>query len=527
MKESLKNKNLLVIIFEIIIIILGIIGITFATQKILNDRTTTNLTAGEYGLDYKGDKSVNIKDIEPIDDNLVNIDTVDNVIRLEFGVRGVSTNNNDKLIYDVMLDKMNIDCALLNKYTKWRLYKNGNLLSSGSLDPAFDGNVLTKNMRLTDIQESLPKYNQEYDNYVLLFWISESCDNLETCELVDQSSIANSKMDMEVFIAVYSGTKKKLERIPNYDNSCANKPELYDNMIPVTYRNGEWVVADSNNNSKDNLWYNYADNKWANAVVVSNKANKTIGTVIDNKDVLGYYVWIPRFRYKLWNVEDGQEGYNAYDNGIDIIFENGLGSITNEIVNNNYITHPVFKDNLRGFWVSKYEISKDNDNYRFIPNVESYHNDTVDNYNKIIDGLNNYYNLNNANIHMINNLEWGAVTYLSHSKYGVCAGDGCDNIGVNDTYISANNKQDTTTRNVYGVYDMAGASGEYVLGKPEIGTAMSEVINSNGSAWGNVNSIISGRDYVIRGGTNKNIFYFGDMSMDPIENSTRSSIVSK
>ena len=177
MKESLKNKNLLVIIFEIIIIILGIIGITFATQKILNDRTTTNLTAGEYGLDYKGDKSVNIKDIEPIDDNLVNIDTTDNVIRLEFGVRGVSTNNNDKLIYDVMLDKMNIDCALLNKYIKWRLYKNGNLLSSGSLDPAFDGSVLTKNMRLTDIQESLPKYNQEYDNYVLLFWISESCDN--------------------------------------------------------------------------------------------------------------------------------------------------------------------------------------------------------------------------------------------------------------------------------------------------------------------------------------------------------------
>ena len=124
-------------------------------------------------------------------------------------------------------------------------------------------------------------------------------------------------------------------------------------------------------------------------ILLSNKANKTIGTVIDNKDVLGYYVWIPRFRYKLWNVADGQEGYNAYDNGIDIMFENGLGSITNEIVNNNYITHPVFKDNLRGFWVSKYEISNDNDNYRFIPNVESYHNDTVDNYNKIIDLIQN------------------------------------------------------------------------------------------------------------------------------------------
>ena len=523
MKESFKNKNLLVIIFEIIIIILGIIGITFAAQKILNDRTTTSLKAGEYGLDYIGDKTIAISNIEPIDDSLINVDSRDNVIRLEFGVKGVSTNNNDKLIYDVMLDKMNIDCALLNKYTKWRLYKDGKMVSSGSLDPAFDGSVLTNNMRLTDIQESLPKYNQDYDNYVLLFWISESCDNLETCELIDQSNIANSKMDMEVFIAVYSGTKKKIERVPNYDNSCANKPELLNNMVPVTYRNGEWVVADSTNNSKDNLWYNYADNKWANAVIVSDKSNKTIGTVINDSDVLGYYVWIPRFRYKLWNSGNGDPGYNAYDDGIDIIFENGLATLNSEVVNNNYITHPVFKDNLRGFWISKYEISKA-DNYKFVPNVESYRNDTVDNYKTIIEGLNGSYNLSNANIHMITNLEWGAVTYLSHSKYGVCAGDGCDSIGVNNTYISYSNKQDTTTRNVYGVYDMAGASGEYVLGTPEIGTAMSEIITSNGSAWGNAISIISGRDCVIRGGIGKSLYSFGDISMDPVENSTRSAI---
>ena len=294
-------------------------------------------------------------------------------------------------------------------------------------------------------------------------------------------------------------------------------------MGPVTYRNGEWVVADSTNNSKDNLWYNYADNKWANAVIVSDKSNKTIGTVINDSDVLGYYVWIPRFRYKLWNSGNGDPGYNAYDDGIDIIFENGLATLNSEVVNNNYITHPVFKDNLRGFWISKYEISKA-DNYKFVPNVESYRNDTVDNYKTIIEGLNGSYNLSNANIHMITNLEWGAVTYLSHSKYGVCAGDGCDSIGVNNTYISYSNKQDTTTRNVYGVYDMAGASGEYVLGTPEIGTAMSEIITSNGSAWGNAISIISGRDCVIRGGIGKSLYSFGDISMDPVENSTRSAI---
>ena len=144
-----------------------------------------------------------------------------------------------------MLNEMDIDCSLLNKYTKWNLYKNGALLSSGSLDPAFDGAVLTDNMRLTTTQEDLPNYNEEYDNYVLIFWISESCDDLSTCKLVDQSDILNSKMNMKVFVALYSGERKEYQRVANLDGTCANKPELYENMIPVTYKEGNWVVADA------------------------------------------------------------------------------------------------------------------------------------------------------------------------------------------------------------------------------------------------------------------------------------------
>ena len=36
-----------------------------------------------------------------------------------------------------------------------------------------------------------------------------------------------------------------------------------------------------------------------------------------------------------------------------------------------YLTHPSFRDNLRGFWISKYELGNDN---KFIPNVESLRN---------------------------------------------------------------------------------------------------------------------------------------------------------
>ena len=527
MMNSLKNKNLFVIVFEIIIIILGVIGISLATSALLNNRTTTIITASEFNLDYKGDKVVSMEEMEPISDNLVNINTTDNVIRAEFSVRGVQENNNDKLIYDVMLDKMNIDCSLLNEYTKWRLYKNGKMISDGSLDPKFDGNVLTDNMRLTDIQQDLPKYNKEYDNYVLIIWISEGCDDLTTCKLVDQSMIADSKMSMNIFIALYSGAKKKYVRVGNSDNSCANRPVLYDNMVPVTYINGEWKVTDKDNSDVLNLWYNYSDSKWANAVVTKNSYN--IGDVINSSDVLAWYVWIPRFRYKLWNATDNiTDSYQAYDNGINIIFENGLNSLNNS-ENDKYLTHPAFGDNLKGFWISKYEVSKDNDIYKFIPGTESYRMDSFENYQNILSNLSTNYKLgNDASSLMVNNLEWGATLYLSHSKYGVCKNNGCDKIDNNMTYVSGSNKQDTTTRNVYGVFDMAGASGEYVLGKSNgIGYATKEVAIENGGFWNNSFSIISYRDYLIRGGLNRGLFYFGDMNMDPVDMSSRSVIINK
>ena len=147
----------------------------------------------------------------------------------------------------------------------------------------------------------------------------------------------------------------------------------------------------------------------------------------------------------------------AYDDGIEIVFENGTGTVSNNnIVNNSYITHPAFGDNLRGFWISKYEISKYGDDYKFVSGVDSYRNDNLDNYKSIIENVSNNYKLgNDASGHIVNNLEWGATVYLAYSKYGVCSGDGCTSIGINETYTAGNNKQDTTTRNVYGVYDMA------------------------------------------------------------------------
>lgn len=531
MEKSFKNKNLLVIIFEILVIVLAVIGITYATQKLFNNSSLTMITTGEYNVDYVGESNIVAQNLEPISDNLINYNTSDNVIRVEFSLRGVKENDNDELIYDVMLTDMNIDCSLLNKYTKWNLYKNGKLISNGSLDPLFDGNVINDNMRLTNIQEDLPEYNEEYDKYVLIFWISESCDDLKTCTLVDQSSIVDSKMSMKVFIGLYSGKKKANERIPSYNTTCSNKPVLSDNMIPVTYKDGEWVVANENNSDKDNLWYDYGNQKWANAVVVADSSKySNVGEKVNNNDILANLVWIPRFRYKLWNASDKvTDSYKAYDNGIDIIFENGVSSSSNNKIENNlYITHPAFGDNLKGFWISKYEISKNDNGYKSINNIESYRGETLDNYKNIMTNISTDYKLGEkVESHIVTNLEWGATLYLSHSKYGVCSGDGCDSISLNNSYISGNNKQDTTTRNVYGVYDMAGASMEYTVGNMDIGTATSEVMLDNSGAWYGSIGLLSNKGYNLRGGMEHGIFYFGDEGMDYVEKSARFSLISK
>jgi len=530
---TFKNRNLLILVFEILVIVVAIGGLTFATSKLIGGSSTI-VTFGEYNINYIGKTEVVVDNLEPISDSLINYNVSDNVIRLEFSLKGIESNDNEELIYDIMLNDLDIDCSLLNEYTKWNLYKNGELLYNGNFSPSFDGNVLTDNFRLTEIQQDLPSYREEYDDYVLIIWISESCDDITTCERIDQSDIVNSVMNMNVFIALSGGEKMQYVRIPNMDKTCVNKPELYDGMIPVYYDKGEWKIADKTNSDVNKLWYDYSEARWANVVVVNTDKynNGNTGSVISQDDILGYYVWIPRYKYKLWNSNDDIiDSYDAYKKGIDIVFESGVNSsgtvkcVDGKCLSKNgeYLTHPAFSDNVRGFWISKYEIS---DNNKFVPNVEALKNNSLDNYMSIISELSESYGISDTvDSHIVSNLEWGATLYLSHSKYGVCKDNRCENIGINKSYISETNKNDVTTRNVYGVYDMAGASAEYVVGVNGIGTAMEEVRISENETWYNGSFVITNKEYIIRGGVDKGLFSLSDIGMFDV--STRGVLVRK
>ena len=88
---------------------------------------------------------------------------------------------------------------------------------------------------------------------------------------------------------------------------------------------------------------------------------------------------------------------------------------------------------------------------------------------------NNIYGLstsrNDTDSHMIKNMEWGALVYLSNSNYGLCSNNTCSimtknsdsnyTTGGND-YVS--NVNQSSTGNIYGVYDMYTKGNEFVMG---------------------------------------------------------------
>ena len=114
----------------------------------------------------------------------------------------------------------------------------------------------------------------------------------------------------DVYVVGQGGASKPLTNafIVQEQSTCRNgdpnsdcQVDIDDNMIPIYYAgNNIWKVANVNNPGE---WYDYTKKQWANAVTVqSNKLttykNKP-GTTINNNDVLGYWVYIPRYAYEV------------------------------------------------------------------------------------------------------------------------------------------------------------------------------------------------------------------------------------
>ena len=298
------------------------------------------------------------------------------------------------------------------------------------------------------------------------------------------------------------------------DSSCKSvtAPNLGSGLVPVTIENdGTIKYADTSKS-----WYNYCDKIWANAVILEDGASYSVGDTISEADIQSYFVWIPKYKYKLWNVDTPIEKVHE----IEIVFDEtnttdveGVSCKTpmtsgesGNCKNGEYMTHPAFISmGVNGFWVGKYETGyrgatsvataqvNGSDSSKIIvkPNVYSWRGITVKN---IFETSYNYQR--NLDSHMMKNTEWGAVAYLSHSKYGINTeininnnsnyktgysalpstnqqtypGTSGNGDSYNLSYNTAIGYKASTSGNISGVYDMSGGAWEYVstyiTGKP-------------------------------------------------------------
>ena len=252
-----------------------------------------------------------------------------------------------------------------------------------------------------------------------------------------------------------------------------NAPVLDSAMIPVYYdeTSETWKKADSTN--KGNNWYDYCEKKWANSVTVSSTnrskyQSASVGTEIPMDDILTMEVWIPRYKYKVWNYnENGTATSNEQQ--IEITFEDGTNTTgeiscqdsisgtdedpsetcklkstnatcTDDTCNNKTYTHPAFTfgdEEIKGFWIGKFELTGTIDNITTKPDLISLRSQKVSSFETNIINMKNsgnQYGLNTTtDTHMIKNSEWGAVAYLSYSKYGTCTDGTCKEVNINNS----------------------------------------------------------------------------------------------
>lgn len=268
------------------------------------------------------------------------------------------------------------------------------------------------------------------------------------------------------------------------DNTGAFRPKLYEGMIPIKWSDNILVKADIYSE-----WYDYNKQEWANVVLVTDESRATIqnnkpNTPIEESDILAYLVWVPRYKYKLFNVEAAVSSPKE----IEVIFETSTNGKELGTTNGSYLTHPAFTfgtDELEGLWMGKFETTGTPLLPTVKPGIAALREQNVSeifNVSKTFNNILTYGLPTNADSHMVKNMEWGAVAYLGYSKYGKnkevwvnpssnyltgCAGESVSASGIlgcPNKYNEGNGPEASTTGNVYGIYDMSGGSQEYVMG---------------------------------------------------------------
>lgn len=340
-----------------------------------------------------------------------------------------------------------------------------------------------------------------------------SVDDYENCKIdFDTNGVATVTIyGKGKFDGYYCTNSTKEEVICNskvnvYNESILNGayPRITGGMIPVTISdNGTVTTVDKTSSS----WYSYSNKRWANVVLVKEEGTKTRdyyqthnNVTVDETDILAYLVWIPRYKYTLWNASGLAATYSDdtctanCPQSISITFEDASAAKSSGTTNGTQITHTAFTYNgteLNGIWVGKFETTQGTalnvgtDKPTIKPNITSWLNKNLKTQfaTSLIFGIDTEYGLNTES-RMSKNSDWGAILYLSHSQYGINSEirvnnyynsgtkTGCGASTSNATQVTTcsilyggdTSYPQSTTGNIYGIFDMSGGAWEYQMG---------------------------------------------------------------
>ena len=404
----------------------------------------------------------------------------------------------------------------------------------------------------------------------LLQRATDAKDQIDRARKIEQEQIDNLGGSMNDFVDGYD------------ENKNVNKPKLTTGMVPVNYNTSkkQWEECslenwDWNYEEQSSTTENGGTSKWANAMTEDGSLWVWIPRYA-YKIKSGYHTSIAGEIDIVFLVG----ATNKDKDGITYATSYDMTTATTNGYMSDFVVHPAFGSNLTqggwgydtpGFWVAKFEAgfagtpgeptTAQDSTVKYTSNL--YYNFTkiYDNiYGPIIPdetlmkyptftpgafsyvcvsvgdafGLSKSLNANgnpygftqNCNTHQMKNSEWGAVAYLTHSKYGrneteisvnnwgpagslsttgqcyyttdynntffvartgYSVGSVTPSAGRNNGDISTTNYYNTsegvvasTTGNVYGVYDLSGGAYEYVASYCD--TLNKGAIHSSGSA---------------------------------------------
>ena len=308
---------------------------------------------------------------------------------------------------------------------------------------------------------------------------------------------------------------KWLQGTTNNVSNVPNEPKIKQisngtmELVKFDETNQEWVAGKEYSYVAGTGTEDNNQSKWANARVT-----------IDGVD--SYFVWIPRYAYRIVYFKD-EASKNEYKNGTIteaqaieegklVGYSDSRGIVTAEgkrvdsvtsasntthtMVSEDYfMPHPAFLDGtdngfengewdeeLEGIWIGKFETARSNATSTSVGSGTTIKvQPGVMSFNGM--GIGNMYTYaqeysTELESHMIKNSEWGAVAYLTESSYGrngieiaqntsnsYITGSAEKSDGTTNTdYISTDGQKASSTGNVYGIYDLSGGRSEYVAG---------------------------------------------------------------